>query len=130
MTPTPEQIAKLPKWAQEYITDTKRDAAIKNALRWTEPVALDVEPPKEWNQLSRGWNYFGSIEHGRVVKACSSNVHHGDGWEKTSSQNPQHLFSTRLLALKALRHETENLCARTLAGIDLQIEQEKEKPTL
>ncbi len=124
MKPTPEQIAKLPKWAQEYISDAKLDAAIASAFHRTEPVERDVLPPKELDSLSLGWNFIGSIEYGRVEKACSNGVSHGTGWEKVSSQGTLRLFSTKILALKAMRHSVECYCARKLAEIDIQIEAE------
>lgn len=85
MKPTPEQIAKLPKWAQEHLADIQRDARIKSALRWTEPVERDIKPPENSSvDLSIGWNFSGSWQYGHVEKACSSSWVHGSGWEKTT----------------------------------------------
>jgi hypothetical protein len=92
------------------------------ALRWTEPVAPDVPTPKG-NELSRGYLPIGVMsDSARVTEACSSSVNHGLDHQKTSTQQPRALYSTRLLALKALRHQIEIDCAQRLARVDRQIE--------
>lgn len=123
--PTPEQLARLPKWAQSYIQDARRDAAIKLALRITDGAERDVEIPDDFKELAKGWDYNAHISGPTVRKACSNNLYHGDGWDEARYQHPKQLFSTRLLALRALRHEIELQAAKILAGIDLQIEEEQ-----
>lgn len=125
--PTPEQIARLPKWAQEYIADTKRDSLIQAALRWTGPVQRDLPPPTESDKISKGWTFYGSVGSKRVEKACSSCFDHGNGWEKTTSQNTLTMFSTKLKALRGMRHEMELEFANLLATVDAQIEQEQKE---
>lgn len=127
--PTPEQIAKLPKWAQEYLKDVRKGAAMQAALRFTQDVERDLPPPQNFSGLSKGWNYNASLSYFRVEKACSSSVGHGDGWERTCSQCPLSLFTTKLKALMAMRRELEQECAKILAKVDLQIEEEKRNPT-
>ena len=97
------------------------------ALRWTQPVLKDVPIPKAG--LSTGYMFAGARgDYARVDVACSSVVHHGFGYsDKTTSQQPMELYSSRLLALKALRHESEKYCASILRRIDKQIEDEGSK---
>jgi hypothetical protein len=98
------------------------------ALRWTEPVKKDVPPPTGGiSALTSGFVF--NAYSARVDPAWSSCVTHGVGMPAPSnrysgSQNCISMFSTRLLALRALRHAVELETATKLAGIDLQIEKE------
>jgi len=97
------------------------------ALRSTSPTLPDVDVPNDG--LSTGFLYAGenSVDP-RVDVACSSSVHHAFGRnDKTTSQRPRRLYSTRLLALKGLRYAVEQRCAAILRGIDRQIEEEEVK---
>jgi hypothetical protein len=95
------------------------------ALRWTERVDEDVMPPSHgaaFGVLSVGFcaNKYAL----RVEPACSSSISHGIGsTTQTSSQNPKKLFSTELLALKAMRHQIELECAAKLLKVDKMIEE-------
>ena len=90
------------------------------ALRWTAPVAPDVPIPSEG--LSIGYLPIASgSTDARVTEACSSSIYHGHSHIKTTTQNPKELYSTRILALRALRHSVERDCAERLARIDRQI---------
>jgi hypothetical protein len=61
-----------------------------------------------------------------VEPACSSSVYHGFGnATKTTSQGARHLFSSRLLALRALRNDVEDDCAKRLRFVDRMIEAEE-----
>lgn len=104
---------------------------VRLALRFTEPLEPDVPPPGQsgnWNQLTTGW-VFNSFNR-KVDCACSSSVNHAVGsTTKTSTQQPRHLYSTRLLALKALRAVKEREYAEALRSIDLGIEAEEANPT-
>lgn len=92
------------------------------SLRWTEPVAPDVPVPSSISGLSIGYLPIGVMsDSARVSAACSSSTSHGLDHTRTSTQQPRALYSTRLLALKALRHIVEHRCARQLASIDKQI---------
>lgn len=91
---------------------------IVSALRWTAPIEPDVPPPKSFDGLTIGYLPAGD----RVTEACSSSIGHGRDHVKTRSQGARSLYSTRRMALAALRHEVEMDCARRLADIDRQIE--------
>lgn len=121
-TPTPEQIRKLPKWAQEHI----KFQSIANALHFTHPVSPDVEPPDSYNEIRKGFLFN---TYCREVKpACTSFLYHAYGRDdKTTTQQPKSLYSTRLLALMALRHAMEIQMATDLANIDEQINAERSK---
>jgi hypothetical protein len=109
------------------------DAAIKavfvaRALNWTELVKPDMGLPETHEDL------LGFVPHsysGTVAYARSSRVSHatsdGDFPKKTTSQNPIFMHSTKLRALRALRHLVELECANKLAKIDMQIAAELEK---
>ena len=97
------------------------------ALRTTSDVAPDVPPPSaSENRLSKGWAVVGErSDYGRVEPACSSNLYHVIGQQgKTTSQNARHLYSTKMLALKALRRAIERDCADRLRRVDRMIEAE------
>jgi hypothetical protein len=95
------------------------------ALRWTSPVAKDLPRPDSWGTATSGWR-FNSYNCG-VTQAWSECSAHGTGPARhnlSGSQNGVDLFSTRLLALKALRHAVELESATKLRKIDAMIEEE------
>ena len=119
----------MTKKEQEEVRELKRRLSILAALRWTEAVEEDVPIPdwKTGNELSTGWltGYAGS-DRPSVEEGCSSPSFHARGrTDKTTSQRPTRLYSTKLLALKALRHEMELFFAEKLATVDIQIAAEK-----
>ncbi len=92
------------------------------ALRFTDLITPDVDPPDAMSDgLAVGFvfNSYGR----RIEPACSSSCWHAVGrQDKTTSQMPIQMYSTRLLAMKAMRAELEREYARELAQIDRQIE--------
>ena len=106
------------------------EAALRaaRALRFTEAIEPDVPVPHN-SGMTRGFLFSAHVGGSPCVeKACSNAVHHSFGRDdKTTSQGACRLYSTRLLALRAMRHEVELKCAHILADIDAQIEKEKEK---
>jgi len=100
------------------------DLKVMCALHFTNKVELDVEIPEPFaNELSKG---FVMNEYSfRVTKACSSSLgHNTSGDDRTTSQEGIKLYSTELLALKAMRNAIELKCARELRKIDIMIEKE------
>jgi hypothetical protein len=88
-----------------------------------EPLP-DVPIPKPGEPNSRGfiYNLIG------VMAACSSHNAHAFGTTSLPKiKGGMELYSTRLLALKAMRHAAEKQFARELAAIDRSIEKEKQK---
>jgi len=91
------------------------------ALRWTNPVARDVGVPLQG--YSEGWDY--NAPSHRVWLGWSDRVGHGSGPApgkfRSGSQGSRRMFSTRALALAAMRHEIEKKAAEELLSIDRQI---------
>ena|ERR1051325_639452 len=115
---------RLTKAERERQEREANEARFRAALRWTEPApGPDVAPP-ERGELSTG--YLFNAHTNRVDVACSSSVSHAFGQtDRTTTQGPRYLYSTRLPALRALRNAVERECAGRLAEIDRQIEQEE-----
>lgn len=113
----------LTKREHEAFARLEYELAIARALRFTEPVEPDVMPPEGRygdKGLSKGWTFNAYSQ--TVDVGCSSSVSHAIGrTDKTTSQRAIRLYSSKLLALKALRHEVELKCASQLAAIDRQI---------
>ena len=97
------------------------DLEVKCSLRLTEPVFPDIEIPEYGKPNTKGFmmnSYSMSVN-----KACSSASGHNTSSDVAiSSQAGIKLFSTKLLALKAMRYEVEMRCAKELHKIDIMIE--------
>jgi len=104
------------------------DLKTKLALRFTEPVERDLMPPNtsdDFRKIVNGYSY--NAYNLRIGKSCSSSIYHNrHGWDETTAQEPIEQYSTKLLALKAMRNEVELQSAKKLREIDLMIEQEVE----
>ena len=108
------------------------------ALRSTSPVLPDVPAPKPGTLdggHTTGWKFHVRIGDSffrgfSVEEAWSDSQAHGTGPYRTrgvrtsGSQGAVNLFSTKLLALRAARHEAEQQAARALRAIDRAIEEE------
>jgi hypothetical protein len=105
-------------------------AELLSALRWTMPVAHDVAPPA--NGYSQGWDF--SAYNKTVWLGWSSCANHGTvlapkkgEWDMSATQGCRSLYSTKALALAALRHEVERRAAADLMKIDWQIADAKDQ---
>jgi hypothetical protein len=101
--------------------------ALISALRWTELVAPDVLVPA-YGEATSGWDYN---KHAHRVDVMWSESH-ASGWgaargRDTASQRGRALYSSKLLALRAMRHAVELECAARLAQVDKMIEAEVTK---
>ena len=114
------------KKEQALVQSLKDKYALWKALRWTEKVEPDVPIPASYSDLAVGYvGLGGSSDSARVEPSCSSSINHAWGrQDKTDSQRPIRQHSTRLRALRALRHEVEIACARRLLQIAEMIEKE------
>jgi hypothetical protein len=116
------------KKEQAAFDDLQAQLRIAKALRFTEPVKTDVPIPESFrdSSLAKGWLYNAYVSgNPRVEKSCSSSVHHSFGNDdKTTTQGACRLYSTKLRALRAMRHEVEQRVAKILADIDAEIEAE------
>lgn len=113
----------MTKKEREHLESLERQLREARALRFTEDVPPDVEPPEKCSlPLSRGF-LFNSYNRS-ITKACSSSIHHcGYDDLKTTTQGSRRLFSTELRACKAMRRELELQFAKELAEIDAKIEE-------
>lgn len=99
------------------------DALTLAALRWTAPVAPDLVAT-DYKVLTKGYLY--NSYSPRVEPACSTTIYHSFGrGDKTTSQGSRDLYSTKLLALRAMRYEVEKEAAKKLRAIDKMIEAEQ-----
>lgn len=99
-------------------------AELLAALRWTQEVNPDLPKPQNFNNHIEGWDFNAVTK--KVEKYWSDSVSHGPGEsyaQKTyGSQKGMPLYSTKSLALKALRHAIELKAAQDLLAIDKRID--------
>lgn len=97
---------------------------IQCALRFTEKVYPDILPPENFDKIVNGYSFNSYSE--KVEKSCSSRLAHSlYAWNKTNSRESIEQYSSRLLALKAMRYEMEQIFAKKLYAVDVLIEKEK-----
>ena len=122
----------MTKAEQQRLLEAESLATINRALRWSEQsvIAPDLPVPGG-GEHTQGFIY---IVHTKVVVAMwSENTRHGSGPWTTNADRPNRsasrdgirLYSSRALALRALRCALEQNCARSLALIDEQIAEEE-----
>lgn len=111
---------------------------LRLALRWTDGAKPDLFAPSreggigpKGEKLTKGWFPVGGVSsHARIEPACSSCIYHSlYSSDKTTTQGPLDLYGSRLLALKAMRHNLETEAAQFLMKIDEEIEREMANPT-
>lgn len=103
------------------------------ALRWTEGVEKDVpapQPGEHGTRYTEGWDF--NVYSKEIWRYWSTSVSHGKGDAPKSgerytsgSQNGRRLYSSELLAAKALRHALEKEAAAKLLDVDRRIAQLK-----
>lgn len=100
-----------------------------SALRYTADVEKDVPMPEPCSsKTSRGFIFYGeSSDSPRIEEIESTSVSNKQVGTYSGSQGGRSLYSTRLLALKALRREVEKVSAKRLRNVDRMIEQEENK---
>ena len=106
------------------------------ALHVTKDVDFDVAPPKGgYGVVAQGWHarwHPDSLGWGmRAEPALTTAASHAVGKDATRTNRQQGIFmySTRELALRAIRRQIELYAARELRKCDLLIEQEIENPS-
>ena len=123
-------MARQTKAALREQATQQQTARVRAALRWTEQAPPpDVLPPEHvYGDTGLSTGYIFNVYKPSIDVACSSSASHTIGrLDRTTSQRPLRLYSTRLLALQALRNAMERDFAEKLAAIDAQIEQERSK---
>lgn len=113
----------MTKKEQAYVSELENTVRISRSFKFTPAVKPDVYPPVGGGELSKGFSF--NSHSWEVCPACSSSVSH-NCWadDKTTSQGARNLFSSRKLALQAMRHELEIQYAGELAKIDKLVEAE------
>ncbi|CUJ97984.1 Uncharacterised protein [Achromobacter sp. 2789STDY5608615] len=117
----------MTKKERETFAALEQRLRVTAALRWTEPVGPDTKPP-EAGAYATG--FFINVHTREVGAGWTSSVVHGrgelpaPGTYRSGSQGGRSLYSSRLLALRALRHQVETSAATWLADIDRKIEAE------
>jgi hypothetical protein len=111
----------MTKKEQQRLADLEQQLREAKAFRFTEPVEPDVGVPETFAEgLRKGFLF--NDHNDDVSKACSSSCYHSYGsHERTSTQGSRRLYSTELLALRALRNQVELKCAKRLSEIDRRI---------
>lgn len=121
------------KKEQAEMAALKRQVLVNRALRWTDPVARDLPPPKSGGDtVTQGFDF--NEHRGEVLVAWSGSVYHGygvyvPGGRRSASQNARNLYSTELRALLAMRAVMEQQFADRLANVDEQIAAQRAKET-
>ncbi len=110
----------MTKKEQAEMAALKQQLEYAVAFRFTEPVLPDIPRPKHSHSktvLTGGWTFN---EFGRwVEQACSCDSNHGTGAVlKVSVQEPLDLYSSKELALRAMRQKLEQQFAKVLAELD------------
>ena len=97
------------------------------ALRRTWPVEPDVMPPSPGearDRLSIGWHFNSYTRN--VGMGCSSYGYHStSSTTKTDTQQAKAFYSSKMLALRAMRYELETRLCRELRSVDIMIEKEE-----
>lgn len=96
------------------------------ALHYTYKIDPDIKPPGSGDAVSALKKGFLFNSYSNLVKkSCTSSRNHSFGNnDKTTTQGTRSLYSTKKLALQALRYEVEVECAQRLHAIDKQIKAE------
>lgn len=118
------------KKEQAEMAELRRAILVAKAFRFTEKPMRDVAPPSDLSKYTSGYDYNANAV--RVWEAWSGSTVNGQGQAPdpsnakfaSATQNSRSLYSTRLLALQALRSDYETEVANKLADIDEKIEAE------
>lgn len=108
----------------------ERDTAALAAFSWTGPVEPDLPVPETFGQPNFGWTFNAHAK--RVEEAWSESNSHGSGGREQhankrvwgAAQNGIPLYSTKRLALQAMRHAVCMLAGHDLARIDKALKDE------
>jgi hypothetical protein len=101
------------------------------ALRWTGEVKPDIPIPECYQTTTSGWDMIpdatGWGPYATVAWSEPSQYGHGKYVPNQTMgfRGSKPLYSTKLLALKAARHEIEKRFAAQLAKVDAEIEKEE-----
>jgi hypothetical protein len=116
------------KKEQAALDEAKKMADLRYSLRWTSKERINHDLHPEYKKTIFGYSF--NTHNERIYPEWSQLARHGSGhppeeitWKTSASQNGVSLYSTKQLALKALRFELEIKFAETLRRIDNQIDE-------
>jgi hypothetical protein len=115
------------KKEQAEMAALKRKLAVASAFVRTPAVAKDLPPPDPVGRTEYTHGFDFNTYDKSTREYWSGCIFHytsnpaGKKGYLSGSQRGIALYSTRLLALKALRHAVENETAESLANIDMKI---------
>ena len=113
----------MTKREQEELARLQREVCLNRALRWSASEPSPDLPVPDSTGFHTGWQF--NLYTGVAFPAWSESSAHGTGHTRQhASQRGIELFSTKRLALQALRSAVERRAAEQLAGIDALISQE------
>ena len=104
----------------------RQDLRMVKALKFTDVVYPDIPIPTLCDDVAKGFTFTSYVSmHPQVKIACSSSRSHSTCRDNNpNTQGGIELYSSRLLALKALRNSFERQFAGELARIDQEIQDE------
>lgn len=118
------------KKEQAEMAELRQQLMLARAVRTTEPVAPDLRIETSSQDELSGYTF--NAHNKEVVPAWTQRVVHGRGYSSSAEQRKNGsatqrsipLYSTRLLALRAMRHAIEKQVFADLAKIDAAIDKE------
>lgn len=113
----------------EYVARLERDLKISRAFKFTDLIEPDVRHSGDLGVIIKGWVY-NTFNHKVRPAMTKANSHYEGSHEYVEgmggwSQQAIRMYSSKLLALKAMRAEIEREYANDLAVIDEVIEKEQ-----
>lgn len=121
--PTPEQIAKLPRWAQEHVAQREQELLLSRAFCFPtqpEPKPMSSDEVKAAvgaspKHLITGWFWHAYADNFRITQGCSNWANHNSGGiDKTTTQNMGRIYRTKAEAFCAARWD---MCRRFAAAL-------------
>jgi hypothetical protein len=109
----------MSKKEQAALAEAQREVVLARALRWSRDTPLAPDVPVPAMGRTEGWNYnplIRSVHHDWSEPYRNGRVGQGHG-----SYSGVALYSTKELALRALRHAVERQAATDLTRIDEMI---------
>jgi hypothetical protein len=111
----------MTKKEKGYVEFLENEIAEAIAFRFTEDIAPDVFPPTGYDEIAIGYDF--NSYNSTVSPAWTSSNSHGSGHvrDRSASREAIDLYSTKKLALRALRRTLEKKYSAELARIDRMI---------
>lgn len=110
----------MTKAEKTALIELQKELMLYKAFTRTPEVEPDVLPPEEWDTINKGWVV---LVHARDVTEGCTSKHNHNMWANThtTSKGAISLYSTKLLALKALRNALEFEFMKAASSLDARI---------